>query len=250
MRLFFLTIFALLTLCGPGFTDSVVITGANQGIGFGLVKHYLGEGYTVYATYRSKEKSQELLAINERNLIPILADFEQPNVALQNIKRVLKNEPLDILILNAGYFAAKANNFKELEPEDFQRSFTVNTISPLILAQGLQENLSMGATKKIVAITSRRGSIQQTKEERYTGRYGYRCSKTALNAGMSALALDMPDMIVLVLHPGRVSTAFTKFDPKGLSVEQSVRGITETISAATLSHSGKFYDYKGEALPW
>jgi NAD(P)-dependent dehydrogenase (short-subunit alcohol dehydrogenase family) len=250
MRIFFLTILTLVTICGGAFAKDVLITGANQGIGLGFVRYYLSQGYKVYATYRSKEKSMDLLAINNKNLIPLLADFEKPDVALRDIKSVLKEHPLDILILNAGHFAYKANTFGGLETEDFQRSFNVNTISPLMLIQGLKENLTLGADKKIVAISSRRGSIQQTREEKYTGRYAYRSSKAALNAGMSALALDMPEMTVLILHPGRVKTAFTNFDPNGLSVEQSVQSLAEVISRATPSQSGKFFDYKGDVLPW
>ncbi len=250
MRLFIITIFTFLTLCTEVFASSVFITGGNQGIGFGFVKHYLKEGYKVYATYRLEEKSTALLKIKSDNLVPIQVDFENPDSALRHIKDVLKNDPLDILILNAGYFADKANKFGDLKCEDMQRSFTINTIFPLLLTQELKENILSGQDKKIVAISSRRASIQQTKNEKYLGRYGYRCSKTTLNAGMAALALEMPTVTVLILHPGRVMTAFTNFDPKGLTIDQSVRSMAERISTSTSSQSGKFYDYKGEELPW
>lgn len=250
MRIFYVVFFTFIFTCKAIWAESVLITGANQGIGLGFIRYYLKQGYKVYGTYRSKEKSRELLAINDKNFTPIQVDFEDPDAASANVKSLLKNDPLDILILNAGYFAEKANNFGNLETKDFQRSFNVNTISPLILAQGLKENLLAGKEKKIVAISSRRGSIQQTKEEKYKGSYAYRTSKAALNAGMSALALEMPEITVLILHPGHVKTEFTKFDPKSLSVEQSIKSIAEIISAARLENSGKFYDYKWEILPW
>ena len=250
MRHFLISLFTFLAIISNVSANSVLITGANQGIGMGFVKYYLDKGYKVYATYRSKETSQDLLKMNKENLVFVQTDFEKPDEALQHIKETLQNQPLDILILNAGYFADKANHFGELEGEDFQRAFTVNALAPLLLSQGLKDNLMAGQEKKIVAISSRRASIQQTSDEKYIGRYGYRCSKAALNAGMSALALDMPQMTILILHPGRVQTHLTNFDPNALTVEQSVHSMAELISKSSPFLSGKFYDYKGEMLPW
>jgi len=100
-----------------------------------------------------------------------------------------------------------------------------------------------------VAISSRRGSIQNNIDEQYIGRYAYRSSKAALNVGMSALAQDLPQLIILILHPGRVKTAFTNFDAEGISVEESVQSMIKFISTAKKSQSGKFYDYTGAELP-
>ena len=155
MRLFIITIFTFLTLCTEVFASSVFITGGNQGIGFGFVKYYLKEGYKVYATYRLEEKSTALLKIKNDNLVLMQVDFENPDSALRHIKDVLKNDPLDILILNAGYFADKANKFGDLKSEDMQRSFTINTIFPLLLAQELKENIHTSKETKEYAEKSR-----------------------------------------------------------------------------------------------
>lgn len=119
-----------------------------------------------------------------------------------------------------------------------------------MIVQKLSENLAKGNEKKIIALSSRRGSIQLSREDNYTDRFGYRSSKAALNAEMSALALSMPTITVLILHPGRVSTALTNFDPMGISVEKSIEGMTKLISVATIAQSGKFYSNEGQEMPW
>jgi NAD(P)-dependent dehydrogenase (short-subunit alcohol dehydrogenase family) len=230
--------------------NSILITGGNQGIGWGFATHYLDKGYKVYATYRSKENSKDLLFLKNKNLVPIQVDFEKPEQAVQTVKSIIKDNPLDVLILNAGYFAYKANKFGELEAEDLIRSYTVNTISPLLLVQELRENLKSGKNQKIIAISSRCGSIKGTKDEKYTGRFAYRGSKSALNSEMSALALEIPEMTVLILHPCRVSAAFTKFDPQGITVQESVKGMLRVITTSQPKQSGMFYDCEGKEIPW
>lgn len=85
--LFFTRILLVFIACLPSFANSVLITGANQGIGMGFVKHYLQKDYRVYATFRSKEKSEELLALRQDTLITIQVDFEQPAEAAETIKK-------------------------------------------------------------------------------------------------------------------------------------------------------------------
>jgi len=94
MRKFFLTILTFITLYEAAFAQSVLITGANRGIGLGFVRYYLGKQFTVYATYQSEVKSAELLEIQAKNLILIQADYEQPNTALGTIKCIIKQELL------------------------------------------------------------------------------------------------------------------------------------------------------------
>ena len=102
---------------------------------------------------------------------------------------------------------------------------------------------------RLALMTSRMGSIDDNSSG---GSYGYRMSKVALNIAGKSLAVDLkPDGIaVAILHPGLVRTRMIQFNPRGVSPEESVRGLLTRIDGLTLDNSGTFWHANGDVLPW
>jgi NAD(P)-dependent dehydrogenase (short-subunit alcohol dehydrogenase family) len=135
-----------------------------------------------------------------------------------------------------------------VDRDSWLETLTVNTIAPLALAGALRRNLEQGRQKKLVAISSRLGSIACNDSG---GLYAYRSSKAALNAVWQSLAVDWQaaGMICVVLHPGWVAT-----DMGGPSADlqppASVAGMRKVIEGLTPAANGQFFNYDGTGLPW
>ena len=117
---------------------TVVITGANRGIGLSLVKHYLAKNYQVHATYRSQSHASELFKLKSPNLhchqldVTNYARYETLSSQLPEI---------DILINNAGYYGPKGYVFGETDIEEWRKVMEINTIAPMKLVEALYPNL-------------------------------------------------------------------------------------------------------------
>ncbi len=231
-------------------TETIFITGGNSGIGLALTKAYLNKGWCVYATYRNDQRAEGLFAIKDQKLNIISVDFLDKNY-LKTIKYSISEVPIDVVIYNAAFFAYKANRYPDLDTQEWLDSFKINTIAPIQITHILQDNLELGKYKKVIAISSRRASNEVNIKDAYDGRYAYRSSKAALNSSMVALAQDLKikDITVIMLHPGRVATAMTKFD--GISPEDSASRIVNFIHDTTILQTGKFFDVtSGNEIPW
>lgn len=184
--------------------STVLITGANRGIGLGLTKHYLRIGAQVTATYRSPADSEELLALcgNYDNLKVRqleITDYDAVHQLSHEFER------LDILINNAGYYGPKGINFGFTDVEEWRKVLEVNTIAPLKLVEALYSKMKKSPVKQVACISSKVGSITENTSG---GGYIYRSSKAALNSVVKSLHNDLNEQgfTVLALHPGWVQT--------------------------------------------
>ena len=220
--------------------STVLVTGANRGIGLEYCRQLQQRGDQVIAVCR--QSSPELDAIN----VEIESDVDLTNDANRaNLVRRLTGRSLDIVILNAGLLVSMG--LDDLDPEAIRRQFEVNALAPLLLARSLVPLMPWGS--RLALMTSRMGSIDDNSSG---GSYGYRMSKVALNIAGKSLAVDLkPDGIaVAILHPGLVRTRMIQFNPRGVSPEQSVRGLLTRIDGLTLDNSGTFWHANGDVLPW
>lgn len=243
-------IFLTITLCSSLFARTVLITGGNRGIGLALVKEYLGYGDYVYTTYRCEENFSGLLGLENKRLTTIKVDFTDDNCE-KIISNVIADNALDIIIHNAGFFAHKTNYAPILDKTEWLNSFKINAIVPVTLTLALLDNLRKGTDKKVIVISSRRGSNSINTQDKYIGRFAYRSSKAALNSAAIALSefLKEDQITTIMLHPGRVATKMTKFD--GIDPSQSAQNIISVISEVTLADSNKFIDAEtNQILPW
>lgn len=220
--------------------SSVLVTGANRGIGLEYCRQLQARGDAVIAICRTPSADLEALGVRVEAGIDLTAE-----AAVIDLQQRLKGVPLDLLILNAGIL--ETNSLEQLDPESLRRQFELNALAPLRLIRALLDQLPRGA--KIALMTSRMGSIDDNSSG---GSYGYRMSKVALNMAGRSLAIDLQPrgIAVAILHPGLVRTRMINFNPQGVSPEQAVHGLLERIDALTLASSGTFWHANGEVLPW
>lgn len=220
-------------------SHTILITGANRGIGLALSGIYTGRGDTVYAVCR--QSSDELEATGANVVEGI--DISKPT-DIQKLQQQLEGIELDVLINNAGILAKET--LDEMDFEAIAEQLAINAVAPLRITHALLGNLQTGS--KVGLITSRMGSIADNTSGGY---YGYRMSKAALNAAGKSLANDLKPrgISVALLHPGFVSTRMVGFSGD-VTPEQSAAGLVARLDALNTDNTGTFWHAQGEVLPW
>lgn len=240
---------------------TVLITGANRGLGLALARQYAASGSDVIACCRDPKTADALneLAASCGDRVRTLPLDVSDEESIASLKRELGDQPIDVIINNAGINGTPNDQTPEcIDPEGWISTVRVNALAPMLIAQALRGNLLQGQEKKLVAITSDFGSVSidwpTTTNARE--RYAYRASKAALNSGMRALSRDWANDGILVglLNPGFVRTDMTgaraAASPGSISAEDSARGLISRIAELTQATSGCFQDYQGNAIPW
>lgn len=229
---------------------SVLITGADKGLGLEFARQYADEDWRVFAACRHPERAeslQRLAADFPRLAIHALdvADHGQ----VDDLARQLGSERIDVLLNNAGIYGDEdRRGFGTLDYRAWEYTLRVNVLGPVKMAEAFLEHVARSERRLIVAITSKMGSIADNGSG---GAYLYRSSKAALNAAYRSLALDLrPQGIgVLLLHPGWVQTDMGGRDAP-LAPERSIRGMRDLIARFKRQDSGRFYAYDGREIPW
>ena len=216
---------------------SVLITGANRGIGLEFARQYSSDGWDVVATARESGAELEQLQVRVERL-----DMEDLDSIAGFGARL---DSLDLLIANAGTYGPRLVTTAE-DARSWSETFVVNTIAPFLLAQSVLP-LVARAGGKLIAITSRMGSIEDNSSGGYIA---YRSSKTALNSAWRSLAVDTKGKVTAaVLHPGWVQTRMGGASAP-LTTEQSVSGMRRVIDRLEPGQSGRFWSYDGSEIPW
>jgi NAD(P)-dependent dehydrogenase (short-subunit alcohol dehydrogenase family) len=225
---------------------SVLISGANRGIGLEFARQYAADGWHVHATARDPDAAADLALLGERVSIHRLDVTDEGSIA--ELARALVDTPIDLLIANAGISGDLARPVERIDRGEMIAVMAVNSFGPLALAAALLPNLRLGKLKIAVAISSLMASIALND---YGTQYVYRASKTALNALWRSLAQEWREheIACVLLRPGLVRTRMTNF--KGdLDPSESVSGMRRVIAGLTLADSGRFISYDGKDVPW
>lgn len=230
-------------------TETVVITGANRGIGLMFAQQYAEAGARVLAACRHPEQARELsrLAAKTRGRVSVHPlDVTNP-AQIQALAGILADTPVDILINNAGSYGP-ASAFGDTDVEGWLETFRINTVAPLKIMEALVEPVASGRRRLMVNISSKMGSMADNGSG---GSYIYRSTKAALNAITVSAARDLGarGITVVALHPGWVRTDMGGPDAE-ITTEQSVTAMRQTISHLTLVDSGRFIDIDGSDIPW
>jgi NAD(P)-dependent dehydrogenase (short-subunit alcohol dehydrogenase family) len=217
---------------------TVLITGANRGLGLEFARQYSADGWDVVATAR--ETSAELDALEVRVETLDMGDLDSVAGCGGRL------DALDLLIANAGTYGPKEADNAE-DARAWGDTFAVNTIAPYLLARSVLPLIEQ-ARGKLVAISSKMGSIEDNGAGGYLA---YRTSKTALNSAWHNLALDVrrSGIVAAVLHPGWVKTRMGGSSAP-LEPEQSVAGMRRVIDGLGPEDSGGFFGHDGERIPW
>jgi NAD(P)-dependent dehydrogenase (short-subunit alcohol dehydrogenase family) len=222
---------------------TVVITGANRGLGLEFARQYAADGWQVIGTARTPADASELRALSV-DILPLDVTSQQ---SVDAFSAALKGQTVDLLINNAGIFP-RVGNVAGISIEDYDRTLAVNLLGPVRVTRALLPNLQDSKLKTIVNISSQLGSIGLNTGGNF---YGYRESKAALNMFSRTLAMELAKdgFTVVALHPGWVQTDMGGKNAP-LTPEKSVSGMRSVIDGLTPAASGTYLSYEGEEVPW
>ena len=224
-------------------SGTVLITGANRGIGLALAKEFTDAGYKVIGTARKPEKAKDLKATGARVVRLDVTDQASVDAMAESLDGV----PIDILINNAGVALGRGKALAEIDVDTIERTLDVNTLGPIRVMKALYPNVEAGDRKVFANISSMMGSMEMNT---WGCCLGYRASKAALNSANQTLSVDVGKngMAFVVFHPGYVQTDMN--EGKGnITPAQSAKGLFTVISGLDQDDNGKFYDWQGKELP-
>ncbi len=224
--------------------QTVVVTGANRGLGLEFCRQLTAAGAAVIATARDPEAAAELRQVAPAR-VEALDVTDAASVAA--FAGALGETRVDVLINNSGMGGA-GTGIAALDLDEVARFFAVNSLGPLRVTQALAPHLLRGGRRTVVQISSNMGSIANNVQGGY---YGYRASKTALNSLNRTLARELAGkgFVCVALHPGWVRTEMGGREAP-LTPEESVRDLLAVVAELTAEHNGGFFDHTGAALPW
>lgn len=233
--------------------ERILITGANRGVGFELVKQYIQSGNVqVFATCRTPGTATDLNALAQQNpdsLTIIQLEINDSESIDASVKAVEQHtDALDVLINNAGIYPKdESRDLGKLVAEDVAHVVTTNSVSPLMVTQAYRHLLKKGNNPRVVMISSQMGSLTNAG----SGAYAYRMSKASMNMAARLLANDsqMSGITTITTHPGWVQT-----DMGGSSASitpyESASGLIKLINGLNRSDNGKFYRWDGTEHVW
>ena len=236
---------------------TVLITGANKGIGFETAKQLAQSGYFVYAGSRDKAKGAD--AIKRLNGLGIsnaaFVELDVTNIdSIEKAKQALEAKigSLDVLINNAGISGGQTQNLSSIKMDDLRKVFDTNFFGAVQTTQQFIPLLKKSNTPRIVNVSSGLGSLtihSDTQNSNYKIYDAYSCSKTALNAFTVMLAYEFSgaNFRINSVTPGYTATGLNQF--KGpQTVEQGARAIVR-YATTTEGVTGKFFKEEGE-IAW
>ena len=237
---------------------TVLITGAGRGLGLEFTRQYAADGWSVLACCRDPARYPEFEALTRAaaGRIRAFALDVGDHGSIDALAEQIAGTPIDVLINNAGTMGAQsfagqgmqAQRFGQSDYEDWMKTFHVNTLAPLKMAEAFVEHIAASAQKKIVTLSSVIASIGSNN---LGGLYAYRSTKTAVNAIMRSMALDLArrGIIAVPIHPGWAATEMGGPNAP-LRPQHSVAGMRQVIATLTKEKSGRFWQYDGKELPW
>lgn len=223
---------------------TVLITGANRGLGLEFARQYAADGWTVIAGCRRPDEASELRATGaELHGVDVADDAE-----VGSFKAAVGERPLDLVIANAGVYGGEhQSRLSDIDFDSWLEVLNVNTLGPVRVAAAFADNLK-AAKGRIVAITSQMGSIADNTSG---GFLAYRSSKSGLNGAWTSVALELKQsgVTAVMMHPGWVQTDMGGRNAP-TTVEESISGMRRVIDGLSVADAGAFRTFNGKTLPW
>ena len=227
---------------------TVVVTGANRGLGLEFARQYLADGWRVHACCRRPEAARALAAsLDGADGVAHRLDVTDGG-SVRALRRALGDEAVDVLVNNAGVFGGARQSVRDIDYDMWETTVRTNVLGPYRTVEALADRLAAGSMKVVANVSSLMGSIA---DNRSGGHHVYRTSKTALNMVTTDLARDLAGrgIAVLAFHPGWARTDMGGPDAP-ISPAESVAGMRRSIAAAGPAESGRFLDHEGRPLDW
>ncbi len=224
---------------------TVLITGANRGLGLEFARQYRADGCKVIACCRNPDDASELLESGVSVVQMDLRDFE----AIDSFADSLKGEPIDLLINNAGiHDRSKKEGFAGIETDRWVDGFKVNSMAPVLLTRALIDNLSASKNPVAATIGSQAGCLTLYDKG---GLYLYRTSKAAAHSAAVILSIDLKAWGIpyVCLRPGHTKTDMGGSDAP-YEIDESVRMMRNVLDHVDMSLTGCFIDRTGELISW
>ena len=234
---------------------TVLITGANRGLGLEYCRQLAAEGWQVLACTRDPDRAPLLreLADAHRDRVRVLRLDVVQESGVEALARELKGRVIDMLINNAGTFGPEGSpggmRYQSLAHMDYaiwRDILEVNLLAPFRLTVALAPSLRLAKRPVVVMLSSDLGSIGNN---RMGHSHAYRTSKAGLNMLTKGIANEWRDLIVISMAPGWCKTELggeeAEIDPA-----DSVRAQIRTFAALNASHSGQFLDRFGAPVAW
>lgn len=229
--------------------STILITGANRGIGLKLTEQFAEDGWRVLACCRNPDQAEDLRALGDAS--PAIERFAldvSDYAQMGDLAASLRDRPIDVLLSNAGIYGPRGLAFGEVDAEAWRDVFEVNSIAPLMLAQAFVESVAASRQKLIAVISSKMGSIGDNGSG---GSYIYRSSKTAVNQVVKSMSVDLAacGISVITLHPGWVQTDMGGPNAE-IGVTESASGLKSVLQSAGPAQNGQFFNFDGKPIPW
>ncbi len=222
----------------------ILLTGANRGIGKALAESYVADGWDVIGACRHPDEAN----VSGVNWVGLdLTD----DASIDALADQLGDTPIDVLWNNAGVYLDKGESLSQISREGWLKSFEINTVAPLKLAEKLTSNVAASDRRVMAFTSSQMASITRNGG----GAYAYRSSKTALNMAVSCLSQDVADQNIscVMLHPGWVQTEMggVHADIDTATSAKGMRGVIDSVNPAVQNnYNGLFFNFDGAPIPW
>jgi len=229
---------------------TVLITGANRGLGVEFVRQYAADGWAVHGGARHPESADILgsLPCEKGGSVTVHHLDVTQHDQISRLAIQLKGQSIDLLINNAGMWIGEEEHLGNFSNEQWMEQFRVHVFGTMVMCQAFTPHVALSDKKLIVNISSGNGSFGWP---RATGLYPYDTSKAALNLVSKGLSNHLKDrgITVTCLTPGFVATDMGGPNAD-LQPRESVTGMRDVIAGLTLEQTGTFIRYNGEAMPW
>lgn len=253
-----LALASLLAVSFSAGAKTVLITGANSGIGLEFARAYAAKGWDVIATHRRDQTPESLadLAREYPNVVPEKMDITD-HAQVDALAARLKGRPIDLVINNAGLLSENVERqiLGNIDYDLFERYLRTNTLGAVKVTEAFTENL-VAAKGKVMAMSTDMASI--TVDDPRRGFYFYFTSKAALNMVMKRIAKELADRGVVtgLIHPGFVrARGAPRVDPppgwpEMVDMDVTIASMIELIDSWQLADTGQFRKYDGSTMPW
>ena len=231
------------------FTDQVVlVTGAAQGIGLAIARHFLIEGARVALNDLTPERvdaaGRQLAPFDESHLLGCTADVIVPSQCLAMIERIVAHwGRIDVVVNNAGIYPSQS--VIDMTEDDWDRVLDTNAKGTFLVSQAVaRQMIEQGIRGQIINISS--GSYHRGR----VGSAHYSASKAAVVMFSRVLAMELaPHGIrVNVVAPGLIDTGTLDVDESYMEatrrqIPAGRLGRSEDVAAAVLGLAAIATDY-------